>query len=1100
MDTGETNISFENQLKETERLNVLQYEYLYNGGGVATGDINNDGLIDIYFTGNAVENKLYLNKGKFLFEDITETSGVAGKNAWKTGVSMADVNGDGWLDIYVCYSGLGTDNDRANQLFINKGSKNGEAPVFEDESATYGLDAVGTYSTQAAFFDFDNDGDLDMFLLNHSKTFYSPFFNTTKLRDKRHPYFGNRLYRNDENNFTDVSVKAGIHGSGLNFGLGIAVSDINNDGYADLYISNDYDEQDFLYINNRDGTFTDCTAKSFGHLSKFSMGNDVVDLNNDNLLDIITLDMLPEDNRRQKLLKGPDEYDKYQLAVDSGYLRQQMRNMLQLNQGISENGIPVFSEIGQLSGISNTDWSWSALSADYDNDGLKDIFITNGYLRDFTNLDFLKYDAQQEITAVRADGQELFGEQGKAQNTKAIYELVKKMPSTEVPDYMFRNKGDLTFENVSASWGLNEPNVTTGAAYADLDNDGDLDLITNMTNQRAGVYKNNAEKITANHYLKVKLKGGRKNTFALGAKVYVDAGSIHQLVENYTVRGYQSSVDAVLHFGLGEERIVQQLKVTWPDGTITLLKNIPADTLIELGESKAMANTSNLFLPQTLFSDVSAISGIDFIHQENHYVDFKFERLALQQLSRQGPKLSKSDVNNDGLEDFFIGGASGQSGMLYLMTPDGKFIAAKEQPWKIDKNCEDIGSVFFDADGDGDMDLYVVSGGAEFMIGAPELKDRLYVNNGRGDFTKVPEGSLPEEFSSGACVAAGDYDRDGDMDLYVGGRVKPGSYPRTCPGGILRNDTDRKKKQIKFIVATNDLNPALREPGMVTDAAWEDVDKDGWPDLIVVGEWMAIQLYHNNKGKLEDITDDVGLEKTNGMWNKITAKDMDNDGDTDFVIGNMGLNTQFTASLEQPLQVYAGDFRGDGKITPIICNYVQGKTYPIATLDEVQNAIPALKKKFFKYADYADATFNEMFPTEMADEAKLFSVYTLQTSYVENKGDNKFVVHPLPLPAQFSFVQGILAADFTGDGKVDILLSGNFYPYRVQYGPCDASVGLLLAGDGKGNFKPLTRNETGLLIQGDVRDMISLKDKKGSHIIISKNNSAVQVLQENSHY
>lgn len=1096
IEAAATNIFFENHFEETEQLNVMQYEYLYNGGGVAIGDINNDGLADIYFTGNTVENKLYLNKGNFVFEDITAKAGVAGKKAWKTGVCMADVNGDGSLDIYVCHSGLGTNADRANQLFINNGSKNGELPVFTEQSAAYGLDAPGTFSTQAAFFDYDNDGDLDMFLLNHSKTFYSPFFNTTKLRNTRHPSFGDRLYRNDDNHFVDVSIEAGIYGSGLNFGLGVAISDFNNDGYADMYVTNDYDEQDFLYINNRNGIFSDRTAKSFGHISKFSMGNDVADINNDNLPDIVTLDMLPEDNRRQKFLKGPDEYDKYQLSVDSGYQRQQMRNMLQLHQGNTEDGIPLFSEVGQVSGISNTDWSWSALLADYDNDGYKDLFITNGYLRDVTNMDFMKYDVNEAMIKARSEGKELLGEEGKQAFSKVIYDLVKKMPATKISDYMFRNKDGLRFENVSAFWGLNEPNVTTGAAYADLDNDGDLDLISNYTNEVAGIYRNNGNKLNGNHYLKLKLIGKNKNTSALGAKVYLDAGGRQQFLENYNVRGFQSSVDPVMHFGLGNDTIVFRLKVKWPDGKITVIENIRSDTTLTLGQENALPDDSiKTPAPQGLFTDITSAAGISFIHHENNYVDFKSERLTLAQLSRQGPKLSCADVNGDGLDDFFIGGAAGQAGALYLMQKDGSFIAARPQPWEKDKTCEDIGSVFFDADNDGDNDLYVVSGGSEFAIGSAELQDRLYLNDGKGNFSKAPEGSLPPEFSSGSCVAVADYDKDGDIDLFAGGRINPGSYPLTSPGGILRNDTDPVSKKIKFTVATKDVNAALKEPGMATDAVWTDIDMDTWPDLVVVGEWMPVKIFHNNKGKLEEITNSAGLAESNGFWNKIVAADIDKDGDMDFVLGNMGLNSQFTASVQQPLQIYAGDFRGDGKITPVVCNYVQGKSYPIATLDEIQDAIPAMKKKFLKYADYCNAGIHDLFSAELLSKAQLLNVFTLQSSWLENKGQNRFHLHHLPIAAQFSVVQGIIVKDFTGDGYADILLSGNFYPYRVQYGPCDAGIGLLLKGDGKGNFLPLSKKESGVLIQGDVRDMILLNDKKNGCVVVSKNNDKMLILK-----
>lgn len=1095
IDADASNIQFENHLEETEQLNVMQYEYLYNGGGVAAGDINNDGLADLYFTGNTVPNKLYLNKSKMVFEDITVPAGVAGKDAWKTGVNMADVNGDGWLDIYVCYSGPGNEADRANQLFINKGIKNG-TPQFEEKAAEYGLDAPGTYSTQSAFFDYDNDGDIDMFLLNHSKTFFSPFFNTSKLRSTRHQFYGNRLYRNDNGKFTDVSVQAGIHGSGMNFGLGIAVSDINGDGFADIYVSNDYDEQDFLYLNKKDGTFADITATSFSHMSKFSMGNDIADINNDHLPDIITLDMLPEDNKRQKLLKGPDDYDRYQLSVDSGYLRQQMRNMLQLNRGNDNNGLPVFSEIAQVAGISNTDWSWSALTADYDNDGYKDLFISNGYLRDFTNQDFTKFTVAEAMAKARSEGMELLGEQGKQQNAQVIYDLVKKMPATKVADYMYRNKGNTTFENVTASWGLSELNITTGAVYADLDNDGDLDLITNYTNQKAGIYQNNTEAFTGNHFLKIKLKGTGKNSLAIGAKVYVETDSCSQFYEQFPVRGYQSSVEPVINAGIGKNNLVKQVKVKWPDGKVSLLSNIAKNSSIIIDQSTAVPDSTVVTASQgsLMFKDITSQAGISGIFTENVYVDFKVERLSLAQLSRQGPKMSKADVNGDGLEDFFIGGPAGSSGILYLMKPEGAFVKAPSQPWQLDKSSEDIGSVFFDADGDGDKDLYVVSGGSEFVQGSPELQDRLYLNNGKGDFTKAPDSTIPAETSSGACVAAADYDKDGDLDLFVGGRVKGGSYPMSAPGGILKNETNRTTGNVKFTLATKEVNETLRQPGMVTDAVWADVNNDTWPDLILAGEWMPITLYVNDKGKLTDVTAAADLSKTNGLWNKIVAADIDGDGDTDFVAGNMGLNSQFTASPEQPLQMYAGNFSGNGNTIPIVCNYVQGKSYPIATLDEITDAIPALKKKFLKYEAYADAGIKDIFSPEILQSSTVLNTYTLQTVYIENKGNNKFVVRPLPLEAQYSVVQGIIINDFTKDGKPDLLIAGNFFPYRVQYGPCDASIGLLLQGDGRGNFNPINRNKSGVLIQGDVRDMIILQGKSQSFIISSKNNQPVQVV------
>ncbi|GGW49480.1 VCBS repeat-containing protein [Arenibacter certesii] len=1089
--SDQTNISFINEVIETDELNIMQYQYLYNGGGVGIGDFNQDGLADIYVTGNTVENKLYINKGNFIFEDVTAVAGVGGRRGWKTGTSIADVNGDGLLDIYVCYSGLGTNDLRANQLFINKGNNNDGVPVFIDEAVEYGLDAEGSFSTQAVFFDYDLDGDLDMFLLNHANSYYSPFFNSTKLRNTRHPFFGNSLYRNDDNNFVEVSESAGIYGGGLNFGLGVAISDFNQDGFPDIYVSNDYEEQDFLYLNNGDGTFVDATKMAFGHISKFSMGNDAADINNDGLVDLITMDMLPEDNYRQKLLKGPDEYVRYQIAVDSGYHKQQMRNMLQLNQGIDQNGVPRFSEIGQLAGISNTDWSWASLIADFDNDGLKDIFVTNGYLRDYTNMDFLNFEANQAVQNARAHGVELLSDKGKNKYAKAIYELVNKIPSTKIPNYIFKNQDNYTFKDVTNKWGLSMPTVSTGAAYVDLDNDGDLDLVISNTNSPIGVFKNTVDQ-EENNFVRIKLRGSAKNSFAIGAKVWLYTDSLVQFLENYTARGYQSSVDPILNFGIGKSNKAN-LKIQWPDGSVTVEENIKLNTLLEYDQttSTAIKQSKDDSSRNNIFEDSTQLYGLNFVHKENNYVDFNVDRLALKQSSRSGPKMSVADVNGDGIDDVFIGGAYGQMDQLFLSKPDGSYIPSNDECWKISKDFETTASVFFDADGDGDKDLYVVSGGSEIPLGSPYLRDRLYINDGKGNFYAAQENALPQAFSNGSVVAAGDYDGDGKIDLFVGGGSVPGNYPNNAPGGILRNETDKLTGEVKFSLATNEINPELRRPGLITDAIWADINNDSLLDLILVGEWMPIRVFINEKGKLVEKTNELGLSKTNGLWQSIEVADMDGDGDLDIIVGNMGLNLPFQVSEEEPLEAYIGDFGEHGTLASIYSSYVQGKRYPIASLSEMHDAFPRLRKKFLKHSHYASATLEDVFSPDQLNKSTHLRVNQLESVYLENL-NSSFNIHLLPMKAQFSSTQGIIAKDFTGDDIKDILLVGNFYPFRVQHGPIDAGKGLLLEGDGKGDFNVFERDEFGVWIEGDVRDLKLMNGYNTTHIIISKNNDSIQ--------
>ncbi|MFI5192771.1 MAG: VCBS repeat-containing protein [Chitinophagales bacterium] len=1080
--SSETHIDFRNDIKENVDYNILTYEYLYNGGGVAVGDLNNDGLPDIIFTGNMVPNKLYLNKGNFQFEDITDKAGLNGRSRWKTGVVMADVNGDGLLDIYVCYSGPGTDEERCNELYINQGLKNG-VPVFKESAKEYGLDAPGTYTTSVAFFDMDNDGDLDMFMVNHADMFFNPYFNTDKLRAKRNPKFGNRLYRNDNGHFTDVSDSAHIYGSGLNFGLSAAISDVNNDGWPDIYVTNDYDERDFLYLNNHDGTFREVLAKAAGHISEFAMGSDIADYNNDGNPDIMVLDMLPEGNHRQKLLRGADSYDKYSMRVDHGFHHQQMRNTLQLNNGTDSSGTPIFSEEGQMAGVSNTDWSWAPLFADFDNDGWKDLFISNGILRDMTNLDFVKYTSGYSSEYKEKNGDKF-----------EMWKLVQDMPSTKLNNYLFRNDHDLRFTNVTSDWGITKKSINNGAVYADLDNDGDLDLVINNLNDNATLYRNNTSDNKRAHFLKIRFKGEGKNTFGIGAKLYVQTAHGSQMQEEYTARGFQSSVDPIMHIGLGADSIIQMLKVKWPGGKESVLQNVKADTLLVIDQTAASPAAPDTDKPAvaTLFRDVTQNSGIRFADKPSAFVDFKISPLLPYQLSKTGPCLAKADVNGDGLEDLFIGASSGQESILYLQTKDGKFIPSPSQPWNTDKNFTNTDALFFDADGDGHPDLYIVSGGADYPLNSKNYQDRIFENDGHGHFKKL-EDALPAETISGACVRAADIDHDGLPDLFVGGRIQPGLFPEAPESFILKNKSVRGK--IRFEKDISQTDSLLVHPGMVTDALWLDLNKDGWEDLIVIGQFMPIRIFENQKGRLTDRTAAYGLSGTDGWWCRILAGDFDHDGDTDLVVGNLGLNTQFKATPDEPLTITYADFNQDGIIDPILSYYNGGKSYPYFTRDEMLRQVPGLQKKFSRYADYADAQITDLFGPDQLGAAKSVDIKTTKSIFLRNEGNGTFTRTDLPDYAQMSVINGMIAKDVDGDGHEDIILAGNFFPFRVQQGPLDAGIGLVLKGDGKGGFTPLPYDKTGLCLTGDVRNIMEIKTADRYLIVVAKCNGSIQVVK-----
>ncbi|MBC3788078.1 VCBS repeat-containing protein [Spirosoma utsteinense] len=1080
----ETGVGFTNLIQETDSLHIFRYEYLYNGNGVGVGDFDGDGRPDLFFSGNTVRNALYLNRSEkgrknWQFTDVTAQAGVGGNGTWATGVSVVDINGDGLLDVYVCHSGKFAPAKLVNELFINEGVKdlgNGQrVPHFREQAQTYGLDLPGTQSTQAAFLDYDRDGDLDVFVLNHSDHTFNPLLNTRRLRATPDLRFGNRLLRNDKGHFTDVTLAEGILNNPINFGLGICVGDVDNDGWPDLYTTSDYTEQDCLYLNQHDAAgkhtgFRESIRSSMAHTSKFSMGCDMADFNNDTLPDIVTLDMLPADNHRQKMLKGADEYDTYKLLIDSGYVRQQMRNMLQLNQGTDPAGQVRFSEIGQLAGISATDWSWSALLADFDNDGWKDLFVSNGYLRDFTDLDFMKYTVADAKLEEAARGNLNF----------QTLDLVKKMPSNRLTSYLFRNNHDLTFSNQSAAWGIDTPAVSGASAYADFDGDGDLDLVVCHQNEPVSLYRNNADQQPDSaHFLRVRLAGSGGNTQALGARVVIETKAGRQLQTVYPVRGYQASVETTLHFGVGTETTIKRLTVYWPDGRQTQRQDLVAGQTITIAQTDAIAGSAMPAPASPWFRPLAMAGILPFRHQENDFVDFKVEVLIPYQLSRLGPALATGDVNADGRDDIYVGGAVGQSGRLWLQQANGTFTPAPQQPGQADAASEDVNALFFDADRDGDSDLYVVSGGNEYEAGSPEYQDRLYLNDGRGNFGPASAGALPVMRDSKLAAAAADFDGDGDLDLFVGGRGKAGSFPLPSVSYLLRNDAPAGGGPAHFTDVTDERAPACRLAGMVQAAHWADLDGDKLPDLVLAGDWMPVRVFGNQGGKLTDRTQQAGLGQSNGLWASLLLTDIDHDGDVDIVAGNAGLNNPFRASLAEPMRIVAGDVDKDGILDPIWTYFVQGKSYPAASRDELLDQVVPLRRQFTRYQQYADATVETIVkPTELANATTVTS-YELASGVFVNQGNGQFSFSPFPRDAQFSRVSTVLADDWDGDGKTDLLLAGNFYPYRVQHGPCDASMGVILRGDDKGSFRPIPARESGLWADGDVRTGIQLRTGSG---------------------
>ncbi|OQP58162.1 RNA-binding protein [Niastella vici] len=1054
-----THVTFNNTLTEGLNTNVLMYEYFYNGGGVATGDVNGDGLADIYFTANMGDNQLYLNKGAMHFEDITATAGVGGRpGPWKTGVTMADVNGDGLLDIYICYSGKLRGEKRINQLFINSGNDAKGYPHFSEQAQQYGL-ADSSYTTQAYFFDMDRDSDLDLLLLNHNPKALAVLdeASTAAILQQDDPAIGIRLFRNDNNHFTDITRKAGISSSSLTYGLGAGIADINGDCWPDVYISNDYAVPDYLYINNHNGTFTDQLQKCLGHNSQFSMGNDIADINNDALPDIYTLDMLPEDNRRQKLLFAPDNYEKFDLNIRSGFYYQYMRNMLQLNIGSpSPAANPLFTEIGQLAGVSNTDWSWAPLLADYDNDGWKDLMVTNGYLRDFTNLDFIKYM------------NDYLQSKGRLQREQVL-DLVHQMPSSQVINYLFSNNKNGTFSNVSAQWGFDKPSNSNGAAYADLDNDGDLDLVINNINQPAFIYRNENRQRTGSHYLQVKLQGLPGNTQGLGAKVICYSKGMQQLLEQMPTRGYLSTVSATLHFGLGTQTTIDSLRVIWLSGKQQVIHPVAIDQVLVVDEKAATGQYKAEAAPPALFAEIPA--PVNYKAPVNAINDFKRQPLLVSPLSFSGPCLVKGDVNGDKLDDIYAGGGSGQPAQLYLQQKDGRFIPKPQPAFEGDAKCEDADAAIVDVNGDGYPDIYVASGGYHnYTPDDPLLQDRLYLNDGKGNFTKS-NNALPFMKVSKSCVRVNDINSDGHPDLFVGGRVIPGRYPETPESFLLINDgKGHFTNQIAAIA------PSLQKAGMVTDAVWIDMNNDSKKDLVVAGEWMPVMVCINVNNKLQDKTTDYFNTPYRGWWNKITTGDFNKDGHPDLVVGNLGLNAQCRASDKEPADLYYKDFDDNGAIDPVFCFYIQGKSYPYCTRDELLDQISMMRTRFTDYKSYADATINNVFTEEEMKGAGHLQANYLQTAYFESTASGKFLPKRLPIQAQYAPVYTITPLDYNHDGHEDLLLCGNVNHARLRPGKYDANYGILLQNDGRGGFTYIDQQRSGFYLKGDVRCVLAIND------------------------
>lgn len=1105
LSSEKTGVTFNNTISDNDSFNILTYEYIYNGGGVAIADFNQDGLQDLFFSGNQVENKLYLNKGDWKFEDITAQAGVGGKERWKSGVAITDLNYDGRMDIYVACMTYSPGPRRANLFYVNQGNDKNGRPTFKEMAAEYGI-ADTAYTTACAFLDYDNDGDQDLYLaVNHQRKKGSNNLSANSFHS-RNPdsisFNHDKLYRNDWDArrkhavFTDVSLAAGIKGEG--YGLAINITDLNRDGWKDIYVSNDYLTNDHLYINNQDGTFTDRLGEYLKHTSYSAMGNEVVDLNNDGLVDILAVDMMPEDNYRRKTMLPANNYNTFQNFEEFKYVHQYVRNTLQLNRGNAPGtNTPVFSEISMFAGISSTDWSWTPLSADFDQDGYRDLIVTNGFPKDVTDLDFGDYNSNANTYASPGF-------------------LNDNIPSVKLKNYAFRNRGDLTFENMGEKWGITETSFSNGAAYGDLDNDGDLDYVVNNINDPASIFRNNAivgaslsgapgggkgdREGRPYGWLGVRLHGDSLNPMGLGTWIEIQYGDDQKQVWEHSIyRGYLSSMQALAHFGLGKNEVVDKVIITWPNQKGQVLTQVKANQVLDINYQDAKLSQAPPPPPpiQPWFNNVTAATGVNYMHTETDFIDFNLQPLLPHKLSQYGPGLAVADVNGDQLDDFFVSAGHFRKGRFFIQKTDGTFQERDllEGPDGRDKRGEDLGVLFFDADGDGDEDLYSVRGGVEYPADEPSYQDILYLNNG-GQFSPAKD-ALPAFLKSGSCVRAADYDRDGDLDLFIGGRTRHKEYPKPVSSYLLRNESKAGKP--KFVLANDQVAPQLNDLGLVCDALWTDYDQDGWVDLMLAGEWMPLTLFKNNQGKLSNATKGSGLENFPGWWNSLVGADFDADGDIDYLAGNLGLNTLFKASPKQPLGVYAADFDGNQGYDVIPSVFFPNQKgaleeFPYHNRLDMDKQLILSKRSYLMHAEFAQINMTQYLSNFPTIKPLHLTATHLQSSFIRNLGKGKFVVEALPDAAQLAPIYGMMTGDWNADGHLDALCVGNDYGMEVTTGHCDALSGLLLLGNSKGGFTNCSLQQSGFYVPGDAKSLVQLGNAKGElYLVAGQNRGSLQV-------
>lgn len=1071
-----TGIDFKNKLTETHKYNYFTYPYMYLGGGVSAGDINNDGLEDIFFTGNMVSNRLYLNKGNLKFEDISESAGVLGDDRWYSGTTFVDINQDGYLDIYCSVGGKNGPN--SNVLYINNKDN-----TFSEKAQEYGIDCDGI-NMQSTFFDYDNDGDLDLYVITYPPTsFVAPVEYYEFMLENHEEEDSNKLFRNDNGHFTDVTKEAGLRSFGLS--LGVVASDINNDGYIDIYVSNDFNAPDFLFVNNQDGTFTNQINTSLQQTSFFGMGVDIADFNNDGFFDIFQLDMSAADNFRSKANMSSMNPDAFYKSVELGLHYQNMQNSLQMNNGNDIGETPLFSNISRMAGVASTDWSWGGLIADFDNDGWKDLFVTNGIRRDVNNKDF--YGKYRELFKQLESSPDSENKEKDA----GLLKILEEIPSEKLSNYIYQNNKDLTFKKRIADWGFDEKTFSNGVAYSDLDNDGDLDLIINNLEDDASIYRNNS---TDNNYLTLELKGENK-VLPNGSRVTIYTSEGLQVQEYNLVRGYLSSVSPLLHFGLGQAQRVDSILVSWPNGANTKLNEVNTNQRLSISYDETepgFTDTSKHHkVGKKRFQTVDAPNL--FKHRENPFDDFEVEILLPHKNSTLGPALAVGDLNGDGRDDYIIGGSVGQVTAVYIQNENGEFKELIIEDLLKGQYHEDLGIIIFDADKDGDNDFYITSGGNEFPSGSKGYQDRFYENIGGNEFRHNKE-ALPEFKTSGLDVSMSDFDHDGDLDLFIGGRLIPKKYPYPANSYLLENISTPGKP--KFVDVSQKILPELNSLGLVTASSWIDFDNDGWEDLVIVGEWMSIKFFKNNSGSFTDVSEQYLKGKSAGWWFDIQKGDFDNDGDQDLIVGNLGLNYKYQASVQEPFKIYLNDF-DNNESSDIVLSYKIGDTeYPVRGRQCSSEQMPAIKSKFKDYNSFASASLNQIYTDKLLDESLSYEITSFESIYLENN-NGTFVAKPLPQLSQISSINKFIVDDINDDGNLDVVLAGNLYNPEVETPRNDASFGLLLEGDGAGNFSAKTMMESGLKIVGDVRDMelISIKGKK--HILVAKNDDQLQLIKVN---